>query len=207
MLLSPTERPMEITDWSLVASWGLTSPSTVARLTQAGFGEGIVGTGILDSMQLTLRRRKAMQKVRESMLLNALSDRKWTWLLYTVLFGMVPILIRILIASVMNDGAVTLLSPSDFISLGIVLQVSLLNEVRYHDALDVSWRHRIVGLSTFIILFYAALYAVVLLAESVRQINISSVLNISIALSAGSFGLCWVVYDRMTYPGIEGVSN
>lgn len=164
-------------------------------------------TGILDSMQLTLLRRKAMQKVRESMLLNALSDRKWTWLLYTVLFGMVPILIRILIASVMSDGTVTLLSPSDFISLGIVLQVSLLNEVRYHDALDVSWRHRIVGLSTFIILFYAALYAVVLLAESVRQINLSSVLNVSIALSVGSFGLCWIVYDRMTYPGKEGVSK
>lgn len=136
--------------------------------------------------------------------MKALSDRKWAWLLYTVLFGMVPIFIRILISSVMNDGAVSLFSPSDFISFGIVLQISLLNEVRYHDAQDVSWRHRIVGLSTFIVLFYAALYAAVLLAESIRQINTSSILNISVALSIGSFVLCWCVYDRMTYSNMEG---
>lgn len=139
--------------------------------------------------------------------MKALSDRKWAWLLYTVLFGMVPIFIRFLISSVMNVGVVALFSPADFISFGIVLQISLLNEVRYHDAQDVSWRHRIVGLSTFIVLFYAALYAAALLAESVQQVNISSVLNISVALCIGSFVLCWCVYDRMTYPNLEGASG
>lgn len=139
--------------------------------------------------------------------MKALSDRKWTWLLYTVLFGMVPIFIRILMSSVMNVGVVALFSPSDFISFGIVLQISLLNEVRYHDVQDISWRHRIVGLSTFIVLFYAALYAAALLVESVQQVNISSVLNISIALCIGSFILCWCVYDRMTYPSLEGASG
>lgn len=98
-----------------------------------------------------------------------------------------------------NGDVISIFSASDFISLGIVLQVSLLNEVRYHDSTDIGWKHRVVGLSTFLILIYAALYAAVLVSDIAPQINLSAVLYVSTALSISSFVLCWVVYDRMTF--------
>ena len=82
----------------------------------------------------------------------------------------------------------------------------MLNEVRYHDMSDVNWKHRVVGLSTFVILFYAALYAAVLFSDVAPQIDLSTVLYTSASLSFASFVLCWIVYDRMTITLSGGVA-
>ena len=56
----------------------------------------------------------------------AFSDRKLAWLVYTVLFGMVPIFMRLSAFALVNGDKIPMFSASDFISLGIVLHVSLL---------------------------------------------------------------------------------
>lgn len=128
-----------------------------------------------------------------------LSERKVLWLIYTVLFGMVPILIRLFVASLVNGDKIAWVSASDFISLGIVMQISILAEIRYTESGESGWKSAITGISALAVIFYAALFAFALLGEVNADINKSAVLSMSILMSIGSFMLCWAVYDRVIH--------
>lgn len=126
-----------------------------------------------------------------------LSERKVLWLIYTVLFGMVPILIRLFVASLVNGEKIAWVSASDFISLGIVMQISILAEIRYTEANGSGWKSALTGISVLAVIFYAALFAFALLGEVNQDINKSALLSISVVMSGCSFLLCWTVYDRV----------
>lgn len=128
-----------------------------------------------------------------------LSERKILWLIYTVLFGMVPILIRLFVASLVNGDKISWVSASDFISLGIVMQISILAEIRYNESSGSAWKSAIIGISVLAIIFYAALFAFALLGEVNMDINQLAVLSMSILMSICSFLLCWAVYDRVIH--------
>ena len=128
-----------------------------------------------------------------------LSERKVLWLIYTVLFGMVPILIRLFVASLVNGDKIAWVSASDFISLGIVMQISILAEIRYTESGESGWKSARIGISALAVIFYAALFAFALLGEVNADINKSAVLSMSILMSIGSFMLCWAVYDRVIH--------
>lgn len=128
-----------------------------------------------------------------------LSEKKVLWLIYTVLFGMVPILIRLFVASLVNGDKIAWVSASDFISLGIVMQISILSEIRYSESSESGWKSAITGISALAIIFYAALFAFALLGEVNKDVNQDAVLSMSILMSGGSFLLCWAVYDRIIH--------
>ncbi|MCK1794293.1 hypothetical protein [Pseudomonas violetae] len=128
-----------------------------------------------------------------------LSEKKVLWLIYTVLFGMVPIFIRIFVACMVNGDKVPLISAADFISLGIVMQISILAEIRYNESSQAGWKQALIGISVLAIIFYAALFAFALLGEVNPDINQNAVLGMSILMSLGSFLLCWAVYDRIIH--------
>jgi phosphatidylserine synthase len=131
-----------------------------------------------------------------------LTDNKLRWLVYTVIFGMAPVLIRLVVSAfvVSRDGSedIDKVSASDFIAFGIVLQVSIFNEIRYHDLSDIEWKHRMMGVSALFMLVYSSLYVLLLLSEVFSRINIDALLYVSIGFSAVSLLLCWAFYDRMT---------
>ncbi|MCD5977243.1 hypothetical protein [Pseudomonas quasicaspiana] len=127
-----------------------------------------------------------------------MSELKWKWLVFTVLFGMVPIFIRLLVAGFDTADRVPLFTASDFIALGIVLQVSLMNEVKYDDFNDVGWKQVMVGCSVLYMVVYAVLYVLTLVSEFDKAIDAKLILYVSIALSFVSLLLCWAVYDRLT---------
>lgn len=129
----------------------------------------------------------------------AFSDRKLAWLVYTVLFGMVPIFMRLSAFALVNGDKIPMFSASDFISLGIVLHVSLMAETRYSEGEGSDWKKTIVGLSVLAVLFYAVLYIFSMLAEIYADINRSVVFWAPVVMTFGSFAMCWVVYDRLTY--------
>ena len=119
--------------------------------------------------------------------------------MFTVLFGLIPILLRLLVSTLITgEEKISALSPADFIAFGIVLQVSIFNEMKYHDLSDVLWKQLMNGFSTLLILVYGTLYVLTLLTEIVHSINLNAILSISTVLSFVSFLLCLVVYDRMT---------
>jgi len=137
--------------------------------------------------------------------IKSISESKWRWLVFTVLFGLIPILLRLLVSTLITgDERIPALAPADFIAFGIVLQVSIFNEMRYHDLNDVLWKQLMNGFSTLLILIYGTLYVLVLLTEIIHSINLTAILCISTTLSAVSFLLCLVVYDRMTIASTLG---
>lgn len=139
------------------------------------------------------------------MVIKSISESKWRWLVFTVLFGLIPILLRLLVSTLITgDERIPALAPADFIAFGIVLQVSIFNEMRYHDLNDVLWKQLMNGFSTLLILIYGTLYVLVLLTEIIHSINLTAILCISTTLSAVSFLLCLVVYDRMTIASTLG---
>ena len=127
------------------------------------------------------------------------SERKILWLVYTVLFGMVPIIMRLIAFAMVNGGKIAPFSSSDFISLGIVLHVSLLAESRYNVDHEVTWTKAVTGISVFAIVVYAAIYIFSLLADVVSDINISFVFWASVLMVGGSLLMSLIVYDRLTY--------
>ena len=133
------------------------------------------------------------------MVIVKLSERKVLWLIYTVLFGMVPILIRLFVASMVNGDKIAWVSASDFISLGIVMQVSILAEIRYTESGQSGWKSAITGISALAIVFYAALFAFALLGEINSDIKQGAVLSVSILMAISSFLLCWAVYERIVH--------
>lgn len=130
------------------------------------------------------------------------THNKLRWLIYTVIFGMAPILIRLVVSVFVVTGeggeGIASFAASDFIALGIVLQVSIFNEIRYHDLTDIEWKHRMMGVSALFMLVYSSLYVLLLLSEVFSRININALLYASMGFSVVSLLLCWVFYDRMT---------
>lgn len=128
-----------------------------------------------------------------------LTEKKISWLVYTVLFGMVPIFMRLVAYGLVNSDHIPMFTASDFISLGIVLHVSLMAETRYGDPKEADWRKSIIGLSVLAILFYAVLYVFSMLAEIYDNINASFVFWAPVIMVVCSFAVCWTVYERLTY--------
>jgi len=132
------------------------------------------------------------------------SDSKLRWLVFTVLFGMVPILMRLLVSLlVAGDREIAIVAASDLISFGIVMQVSIFNEIRYYDLSDIEWKHRMMGMSALFMLMYAALYVVLLFSEVLSSINAKALLYISIGAAFVSFLLCYVFYDKMVKTNVS----
>lgn len=127
------------------------------------------------------------------------SDLKLRWLIYTVLFGMAPIFLRLLVGVlVVGGGGISCFSAPDFIAFGIVLQVSIFNEIRYRNLSDADWKHRMMGVSALFMLLYSGLYVMLLISEVYDGINVGAILYSSIISSLVSFLLCIIFYDRMS---------
>lgn len=131
-----------------------------------------------------------------------LTDNKLRWLVYTVIFGMAPILIRLVVSLFViaedESNGINYFAASDFIAFGIVLQVSIFNEIKYHDLTDIEWKHRMMGISALFMLVYSSLYVLLLLSEIFSRINTNALLYVSMTFSLTSLLLCYAFYDRMT---------
>jgi len=54
-----------------------------------------------------------------------LNNKQVKWLIYTVLVGLIPIFLRLMIYFV-TDGSISIFSASDFIAFGIVLLFNIM---------------------------------------------------------------------------------
>ena len=92
-----------------------------------------------------------------------MSNKKVKWLIYTVLVGLIPILIRLFIYFVINNNSIDLLSASDFISLGLVIHISIINEIEHFEYSDTSWKTITNGMSIVFITIYSVLFALIII--------------------------------------------
>ncbi|WP_312423201.1 hypothetical protein [Epilithonimonas sp.] len=117
----------------------------------------------------------------------------YIWLLFTVFIGLIPILARFFTVKFFMLTDVVLISPVDIIVFGIVLHVSIINEInRYRK--DEDWRLIALGLSVLFIIGYAVLLAIAICSESKNiPVNTTLLLISTKVLATISFIKCLIL--------------
>lgn len=131
--------------------------------------------------------------------LNMIHIIKVKWLIYTVLVGLIPIVLRALLWVISPHQAIDLFSASDFVAFGLILHISNINEIEHFNDLEKSWKTFQNGTSIFLITVYSFLFAAHLFGQAnPGKINVDTVRTISVILNGVSFYLSFSVYDRIS---------
>ena len=124
---------------------------------------------------------------------------KSKWLAYTFLVGLIPVLTRLLTWTTTTSGTVNPLAAPDFVAFGLVLHVSIINELEHLPAKERDWKTIQNGTSLIFIALYSALYAVTIIGEkSANLIDATVMLRSSIAFASVSSLLSLAVFHRLS---------
>lgn len=127
-----------------------------------------------------------------------MSTKVIRWLAYTFLVGLIPIATRLLVWSMTEGEMVTPMTATDFVAFGLVLHISLINELEHVSETDNNWKAIQNGTSIFFIVMYSPLYALTLVSEKTENLVAdTTVLRSSIAFSLISSLLCFSVFHRL----------
>lgn len=125
---------------------------------------------------------------------------KTKWLLYTVLIGLVPFLVRFLIFLVIKDiGAKYILNEIDMIAFGLVLNVSNITELEGNTNMDSRSKTINIGVSVFLVIFFTAFLGISYVSDlpNVNIFNKDSIKWLSLILSAGAFFFSYSIFKRL----------
>lgn len=120
------------------------------------------------------------------------------WLVYTFLVGLIPVLTRLLAWVITTNGTVIPLAAADFVAFGLILHVSIVNELEHLPAKEREWKTVHNGTSVIFIALYSSLYALAIIGEKSKQlIDLTVMLHSSIAMAAVSVLLSFSVFYRL----------
>lgn len=124
---------------------------------------------------------------------------KSKWLAYTFLVGLIPVLTRLLAWTTTTVGTVSPLAAPDFVAFGLVLHISVINELEHLPTKERDWKTIQNGTSLLFITLYGALYAVTIIGErSANLIDANVMLRSSIAFATVSSLLSLAVFHRLS---------
>jgi len=126
--------------------------------------------------------------------------KKTKWLIYTVLIGMIPFLIRSFISLI--DKTATLeywLNETDFIVLGLVLNLANINELEDRTFDDILWKTKKIGFSLISIAFFSAILAIVTYSDFKKSPDLDRLIlkSCSILLALVSFIFSYSIFNRL----------
>ncbi|MNG90338.1 hypothetical protein D3C87_581460 [compost metagenome] len=125
---------------------------------------------------------------------------KTKWLIYTVLIGLMPFFIRVFIVLFDKRGSFGyLFNEIDFISFGLILNLSVINELEDKIVADKVWKSRVIGFSIFSILILSAILAIVTYSDfnMNKELNRNSIKICAILLAVVNFVLNYAVYNKL----------
>lgn len=125
-----------------------------------------------------------------------MENKKIKWLVYTFFIGLIPVISRMFAWGITKTGTLEFLSATDFISFGLVLHISNINEIEHLEQVDQSWKTTQNGSAIFFISIYSVLFAVSLIGD--RLVEKAAMLYCSIALAFVSSALSYSVYHYLT---------
>ncbi|WP_375563067.1 hypothetical protein ACE193_11265 [Bernardetia sp. OM2101] len=127
--------------------------------------------------------------------------KRTKWLIYTVIIGLLPFFIRSLIFIFDKNGTIDYwLNEGDFIVLGLVLNLTNINELEDKHFEDELWKTKCIGISIVLILLFASILAITMYADFKlsEDINKLAVKGWSIGASLVSFIFSLAIYNRLT---------
>ena len=138
-----------------------------------------------------------LQFLRQSNFLT--SDRKLKWLMYTVLVGLIPMIVRLIIWAISENRNVEVFHTVDFVVFGLILHTSNINAIEHHNNLNHAWKTVQNGTSSIFILGYGVLFGAYLLGQSNPGTIDSGITKyLAIALSFVSFLLSYSIFNRVS---------
>lgn len=124
---------------------------------------------------------------------------KSKWLAYTFLVGLIPVLTRLLAWTTTITGSVVPLAATDFVAFGLVLHISVINELEHLPARERDWKTIQNATSLIFITLYGALYAMTIVGEkSANLIDAAVLLRSSIVFASVSSLLSLAVFHRLS---------
>lgn len=130
--------------------------------------------------------------------------KKTKWLIYTVIIGLIPFLIRSFICLFDNTSTLSYwLNETDFIIFGLVLNLSNINELEDKAIDNQLWKTKNIGLSVIQIIIFSAIFSIVTYSEfkSNSDLNVNTVKACSILLAAVSFFFSYSIFNRINTIG------
>lgn len=126
-----------------------------------------------------------------------MQNKQVKWLIYTVFVGLIPVLLRILISNIAKTDDISILVPTDVISFGFVLHISIINEIEHING-DDPWKTVINGISILFLTLYGSFSGVLILAnENNTLIDIRATLILVSFLASISLIISFAVFFRM----------
>lgn len=124
---------------------------------------------------------------------------KTKWFIYTVIVGLIPFIVRLCVfLSLQNKNVSVLFDPLDFVVLGLVINITNINQLEGDDKIDKIWKTKCIGLSIIFIIVYAVLFAIsVIYSINTNIFNKSAILVSSIILSVASVYYGFSVFNRL----------
>lgn len=128
-----------------------------------------------------------------------MSFSKSKWLAYTFLVGLIPVLTRLLAWIITKSGTVSALAASDFVAFGLVLHISVINELEHLPEKENEWKTIQNGTSIIFIALYGSLYVLTLIGErNTVLIDANLMLQIVIIFASVSSLLSLSVFHRVS---------
>ena len=121
------------------------------------------------------------------------TDRAMTWLFYTCLLGLVPVICRIAVWLVVNNS-IEPFEAIDLVVFGLVLHSANINEVNRIADADREWKTLHNGTSTFFLMIYS-LFLFGAISEG-AEVNSKAILTISALMGVISIVLSVAVIKR-----------
>jgi hypothetical protein len=125
---------------------------------------------------------------------------KAKWFIYTVIIGIIPFFIRSLIVLFDKMGDLNYwLNPVDFITFGLVLNLTNINELEDKNLKDKLWRSKNIGFSIIQIIIFSAIFAILSYSEfkANPDLDLATVKACSILLAFISFLFSYTIYNRL----------
>ena len=135
---------------------------------------------------------------RKNLTIFKMKFSKSKWLAHTLLVGLIPILIRLLAWFTTTNGSIRALAEPDLITLGLIIHISVINELEHLTTRRQEWKTIQNGLSIVFIVLYSVLYTVTIIGErSSYLIDENALLFVSTFLVLTSAGIGLTVFHRL----------
>jgi len=126
---------------------------------------------------------------------------KTKWLIYTVLIGLIPFIIRFIIYLVTLDVKLNyIFNEIDMIAFGLVLNVSNITELDGNNTVSDKWKTTNIGLSVMLVILFAAFLSVSYISElpGIKMFDKSAIKWLSLTASLGSLLFSYSIFRRFT---------
>jgi TRAP-type C4-dicarboxylate transport system permease large subunit len=126
--------------------------------------------------------------------------KRTKWLIYSVIIGLIPILIRIFIYLIDKTATSSYcINPTDFIAFVLVLNLTNINELEHKTFDDILWKTKKIGYSIILILLSSSFLAIITYSEFKKNpdLNMFTMKICCIVLTIVTFIFSLSIYNRL----------